>query len=244
MRGNAVVTGGVVYLANEPQNTSVQHIHALRASDGSQLWDAPLPQDCGTALSGAVDQGMTFAACSGYNLGPNSNGSQFSPGVYSLRASDGSMLWHSTTNGQPSIGAAGAGLLYVSLYNKNAAGALVALGETSGAVRWQVANGGGGPVFDGTTVYAQILIGQPQLSASSSTDLAAFSASSGAALWTYPETNKRLQSLPVIAGGVVYLIVNEQVVAISAADGSVLWRSPALGSEHVGLDGLSVVTGG
>src|SRR5258708_39630060 len=93
MRGNAVVTGGVVYLANEPQNTSVQHIHALRASDGSQLWDAPLPQACGTVSVEAVDQGMAFVACSGYNLGPNSNGSQFSAGVYNLRASDGHMLW-------------------------------------------------------------------------------------------------------------------------------------------------------
>jgi outer membrane protein assembly factor BamB len=63
-------------------------------------------------------------------------------------------------------------------------------------------------------------------------------------LWTYPETNQRVQSLPVIAGGVVYQILNERVVAISAADGSVLWRSPALGSQQVGLDGLSVVTGG
>ncbi len=243
MRGNAVVTGGVVYLANEPQNTSVQHIHALRASDGSQLWDAPLPQACGTVSVEAVDQGMAFVACSGYNLGPNSNGSQFSAGVYSLRASDGSMLWHRTTNGQPSVGAAGAGLLYVSLYNKNAAGALVALDETSGAVRWQVAtNVDGGPVFDGATVYAEVASGSAFIAPSSS-NLAAFSASAGTLLWTYPETNQRVQSLPVIAGGVVYQILNEQVVAISAAAGSVLWRSPALGSQHVGLDGLSVVTG-
>ncbi len=243
LRAYAVVTGGVVYLANEPQNTSVQHIHALRASDGSQLWDAPLPQDCGTGWVEAVDRGMTFAACSGYNLGPNSNGSQFSPGVYSLRASDGSMLWHRTTNGQPSVGATGAGLLYIILSNKGAAGALVALDETSGAVRWQVANGDGETVFDGATVYTEVASGSAFIAPSSS-NLAAFSASDGALLWTYPETNQRVQSPPVIAGGVVYQILNEQVVAISAADGSTLWRSPALGSQHVGLDGLSVVTGG
>lgn len=244
LRAVPLVTGGVVYLADQPQNTSLQHIHALRASDGSQLWDTPLPQACGTALDEAVDQGMLFAAC-----GVQPDTGQGDNAVYGLRASDGSMLWHSTTNGQPNLMAAGAGLVYLCVNGRSASGAiargLYALDETSGAVRWQVANGGDGwPVFDGTTVYAGVA-SDSELTAPSSSNLAAFSASQGTLLWTYPEANQRSELYaPVIAGGVVYQILNEQVVAISVADGVELWRSPALVSQKVWAGGLYVVTGG
>jgi outer membrane protein assembly factor BamB len=237
LRANTVVTGGVVYLAEQPQNTSIQHIHALRASDGSQLWDAPLPQDCSYAVEEAVDAGMVFVGCSA----PGDHGQGGNGSVYGLRASDGALVWHTTTNGEPAGGlAAGAGLLYYSVGGKNAAGAnafgLFALDETSGKVRWQVPNGGGSNVFEGTTLYSGL---------GSDLALAAFSASSGALLWTYPESNQRPElGSPVIASGVVYQILNEQVVAISAANGSVLWRSPTLGNLQQAPSGLCVVTGG
>lgn len=242
LRANAVVTGGVVYLADQPQDPTHQHVHALRASDGSPLWDDPLPQACGIMASVAVDRGMVFASCAiNVQTGQGGNGT-----VYALRASDGHMVWQVTANGQPYALAAGAGLVYSELGGKNASGArvesLTALDESSGAVSWQVANGYG-PEFDGTTVYAQGTSGSG-ITAPASTNLAAFSAAHGTLLWTFDESNQRIESVPVITGGVVYQILNQQVVAISAASGTVLWRSPSLGDESYTPNGVSVVTGG
>jgi outer membrane protein assembly factor BamB len=235
LRPPAVVVGGMVYLMDQPANPTAQHVHALRASDGAQLWDTPLPQGCASADHAVVDAGMVFVACHmPFDMGQGGNGS-----VYGLRASDGKVLWHYTTNGEPTTGlAAGSGLVYVCPGGKNAAGVnvtgLYALDESSGAVRWQVANGDGSPEFDGGTVYAGV-----------GSSLAAFSPSRGTVLWTYSVANQRIElGAPVIAGGVVYDVLNEQVVAISAANGAVLWRSPTLVSQQQGADGLSVVTGG
>jgi outer membrane protein assembly factor BamB len=78
-----------------------------------------------------------------------------------------------------------------------------------------------------------------------SSNLEAFSASHGTLLWTYSEADQRIEPFaPVIAGGVVYVGLNEQVVAISAATGAILWHSPTLTSQQLGVFGLSVVTGG
>jgi outer membrane protein assembly factor BamB len=240
LRSPAVVAGGVVYLTDQPADPTRQHVRAFRASDGSQLWDSPLPQACASADNVAVDAGMVFVACHAqFDMGQGGNGS-----VYGLRTSDGSVLWHYTVNGEPNSGlAAGAGLAYFSPGGKNAAGVsatgLYALDETSGVVRWQVANANGWPVFDGTTVYAGVG------TASLGWNLAAFSASHGTQLWTYQQVNQRIETPePVIAGGVVYEIVNEQVLAISAANGTMLWRSPTFVSQQQGVGGLTVVIGG
>lgn len=237
LRPPAVVVGGVVYLMDQPQQPDApgEAVRALRASDGAQTWETPLPQACGSADDEVVDAGMVFVTCHALgDMGQGGNGS-----VYGLRASDGAVVWHITTNGEPNSGlAAGAGLVYVSPGGKNAAGSnasgLYALDEASGVVRWQIPNGNGWPVFDGSTVYAGL-----------GNNLAAFSASSGRMVWTYPWGSQRIEArAPVIASGVVYEILNEQIVAISAANGSVLWRSPALVSQQQGLGGLSVVAGG
>ncbi|HEY7780282.1 MAG TPA: PQQ-binding-like beta-propeller repeat protein [Ktedonobacterales bacterium] len=244
LRANAVVAGGVVYVSDQPQDPTHQHIHALRAADGSQLWDVALPQACGTALFEAVDQGTVFLSC-----GAPMNTGQFGNGVvYALRASDGGVLWHDTTDGQPYVIAAGAGLVYVSRGGKDAAGSEVtsldALDESSGAERWHAANASGWPIFDGTRVYAEIASGSG-FTAPASNNLAALSASSGTVLWTYPEANQRVDgAAPVVAGGMVYQALNERIVAISAANGVVLWRSPTLGSQAQGVNGVVVVTGG
>lgn len=235
LRPPAVVVGGVVYLMDQPANPTAQHVHALRASDGAQLWDTPLPQTCASVGNAVLHAGMVFVACHAlFDMGQGGNGS-----VIGLRASDGRVLWQDTTNGEPNTGlAAGAGLVYVCPGGKNAAGVsvigLYALDESSGAVRWQVANGDGSPEFDGGTVYAGV-----------GSSLAALSPARGTVLWTYSVANQRIElGAPVIAGGVVYDVLNEQVVAISAANGTVLWRSPSISSQQQGVDGLSVVTGG
>lgn len=233
LRGVALISGGVVYLADQPEGTPLlQHLHALRASDGTQLWDIALPQACEGVADGAADpgdQGTIIVSC----IAMYANGV-----VYGVRASDGGLLWHSDANGQPTIVAAGAGLVYVSVGGKNAAGALVsslyALDETSGAARWQAPHGSGWPVFAGGVVYAEI-----------GSNLTAFSASSGAVLWTYSEADHRIElNPPVIVGGVVYQALDGQIVAISAANGAVLWRSPVVVSQQNGVSGLWVVTGG
>jgi outer membrane protein assembly factor BamB len=241
LRGSAITTGGVVYLANQPQNTVVQHVHALRAADGLPLWDTALPPASGVASGEAVDQGMVFVSCGVQFL----NGQSGSDIVYGLRASDGSVLWHSSTTGHPGVAAAGAGLVYVVFGGKNAAGAIVngavALEETSGAVRWQQgADVIGWPVFDGTTMYAEVA-SSSTFTAPASGNLAAFSASDGHVRWTYPEANPRLEAEPLVASGVVYQGLDGQVVAISAAAGTLLWQSPTLDAQ-AGVFGLSVVT--
>jgi outer membrane protein assembly factor BamB len=250
----AIVTGGVVYLPNQPQNTVVQHIHALRASDGSQLWDTALPQACGYVGGEAADQGMVFVSCGIQLVGQNCCGYIGSNIVYGLRARDGRVLWHSSSSyvappGVLDVDAAGGGLVYVRVGGQNAAGAnvsgLVALDETTGAVRWQVATAGAGrPVFDGTTLYADIASSSAPIPLRP--NLEAFSASDGKRLWTYSMGTQLIgHGLlgPVIAGGVVYTGLNGQVMAISAANGTQLWRTPPLDA-GVGVLGLTVVTGG
>lgn len=159
-----------------------------------------------------------------------------------MRASDGSVLWHNDTNASPSVMTAGAGLVYVSLSAKNTPGVLDALDETSGAVRWQASNVNGVPVFDGTALYT-LVAASSGFVAPASSNLEALSASDGTSLWTYPAANHRIELGPVIAGGVVFMGFDGQIVAISAANGAVRWRSPTLDAQ-AGVLGLTLVTGG
>jgi outer membrane protein assembly factor BamB len=57
-----------------------------------------------------------------------------------------------------------------------------------------------------------------------------------------PEANNRFVLWPVIAGGVVYQVLDGQVVAISAANGTMRWQSPTLDA-YAGVQGISVVAG-
>ena len=144
----------------------------------------------------------------------------------------------------PVLGPPEPDFLHIILSNKGAAGALVALDETSGAVRWQVANGDGGTVFDVVRVTRKLRAAPRSL-----LRRAAILRHSNRCMppwqWNWIERPTSVsRSLPVIAGGVVYQTPNEQVVAISAADGRCSGAHQRSAAQHVGSDGLSVVTGG
>jgi outer membrane protein assembly factor BamB len=220
----ATVADGVVYLPVQAQD-GLQHLLALRATDGSQLWDFRAPA-CGEPRLPAVDNGMVYLSC-GLIKGD----------LYGVRASDGILVWHRGSLGwYPSAPVAANGLVYVN--GTGGCGpvdnppcppvAFYALDEQTGAVRWQVPQCSGGDfvmLSDGVLYCNGYFDGQFGLSA--------LDPSTGAVRLRYSlATISALGRLdlydPAIAGGVICYVGDERVNAFAAATGALLWQSPTL----------------
>lgn len=217
---SATVADGVVYLPVQAQD-GTQHLLALRATDGTQLWDFRAPT-CGEPRPPAVDNGMVYLSC-GLIKGD----------LYGVRASDGTLVWHRGSLGWfASAPVAANGLVYVNgtgtcgpVYNPPCPPlAFYALDEHTGAVRWQVPECSSG---DFVTLSDGVLYCNGQFG------LIALDPSTGAVRLRYSLTaisaigRLDLQD-PTIASGVIYYVGDERVNAFAAATGALLWQSPTL----------------
>jgi outer membrane protein assembly factor BamB len=207
----ATVADGVVYLSDQ---ISGEHLLALRAADGTQLWDLQVPT-CGVLTTPAVDNGMVFLSCT-LLMGD----------AYGVRASDGKLIWHQGSLGLgTSRPLAGDGLAYVV---SGACGAipqptcppiyLYAFDEQTGALRWRVKDGDA-LVLTAGALYCNV-----------GSLFAALDPSTGFIRRRYslPNIHSTSGPNPTIVGGVIYLEGDEQVFATAATTGALLWHSPPL----------------
>jgi outer membrane protein assembly factor BamB len=221
IRPPATVADGVVYLAVQPSDGTEQ-LRALRASDGTELWDFPIP-DCFDLATSAVDGGMVYVNCETAASGNPSI-------IYGVRAADGTLMWHSDPLGHSrSAPVASDGVVYVvgggcgvvptppcaPLYT-------YALAERTGAALWRVQECGDAPVVSATGLYC--------LLDDTSTALGALDPTTGAVRWRYSLASvHRLESPHLtLVGDTIYTEGDEQIIAVSATTGNLAWQSSTL----------------
>lgn len=151
--GLPVVAHGVVYLTVPA--AGVPTLHALSARDGHQLWRTVLTNVTGNLLgsSPAVSDGVVYVG-TGYISGPQAT----KGALDAFRASDGHLLWHTTTDGW--VGdtpVAADGMVYAT----SAQQTVYAFDAGKGTLRWrsslgtfQVPPGGATLAVAGGGVYA------------------------------------------------------------------------------------------
>lgn len=195
---------GLIYAGSDAFSGSDGFVDAYRASDGTQLWE--------------YDGGH----CSFDGLAVDAAGVYLSPGgcqqsLFALRASDGSVLWHSQI---PSRGAgisAVSGAVYVNNY-----GDIYALSATNGTQIWhvhlsQVAQGGSAPGVGNSAVYV-----------TDSSAIYALQAANGAQLWT---TLGNLAVSPIVDSTAVYFIPSINTLdALNPTNGSTVWQFTKTGA--------------
>ncbi len=191
-----------------------ERITALRSSNGSVLWRLPIAAADGFARgTPAVSNGVIY-------IGTNSGS------VYAARVSDGSVLWHVARTG---------GFKFIPLdistlvdngmvFIEGGQGpvgqnlALFAMRASDGKLLWSKPQGvGPGPMVSqpqiiGGVIYADGNVG----------GLDALRESDGAPLWQH--TGDQVYSPVFVADGRVQMSSGDTVLAISARDGTVLWR--------------------
>jgi outer membrane protein assembly factor BamB len=242
----ATVGNGALYLVTSSGATATSTtpptygLLALDTGTGKPLWHLALqgPMNAPTpVLSGGVlylseehFQGVGLAS------------------ILAVRASDGTVLWHT-----PLVGKVPSGGVVVSdgTVCYSSGGGIVALHAADGSLSWQTSTQfSNGPVSlassDNSTIYAlHTTTTKSQSGVSVATTLLAFDASSGKSLLTHPFPSLPIQAefengvQPQVAGGVLYVVgigVPTQentttaqpqtisiVLALNASDGSLKW---------------------
>jgi outer membrane protein assembly factor BamB len=199
-------------------------ISAVRASDGTQLWNASVDGLAESEMP-AVDHGMVFATSVA--------------GVFALRAVDGSQLWHLSRSATPAFAPsspqAANGLVYVALFSAGPLAApgmaVYALGANDGAIRWTAnvpaTSFASLTVVDGI-VYAEFGVGPPS---AAKTAVYALGAGDGAVHWTYTVDQDRGAESLTVADGAVYLRSQQLgLVALDASAGRLLWQRQDVGA--------------
>ena len=188
------VVNGVVYFGSADD-----HIYALNASDGSQLWN--YSTGYWAVSSPAFINGIVFVGSDDSN-------------VYALNASGGAQLWNYTTGGYVySSPAVIGGTVYVGSED----GSVYALNATSGTQLWNYTTGkfvDSSPAIVNGAVY----IG------SGDGNIYALNAANGIQLWNYT-TGGVVVSSPAVANGIVYVGSEDgNVYALNANTGAKLWN--------------------
>jgi outer membrane protein assembly factor BamB len=243
------VANGVVYV-----DSGAGTLAALRASDGHQLWkqtiDATLIQPPqlvnGVVYIAATKfipppaarianplQGLTDIGALLWNTIQNAPARQTVPqkegisSIYAVRASDGTILWHFTTNkgGDSWVNwfSVEHGIVYASATDtegNTGTGDIYALQSNNGSVLWQDtlnASPSGGLLANGV-IY---------LSASNGSDVGAvytLRARDGSLLWNYPIAGSMFNA-PVLDGNVAYVgASNGMAYALRADNGRIVWH--------------------
>lgn len=192
--------------------TADNHILALNAVDGSQLWDF----EAGHAIWGqpAYRDGVLYVA-------------SMDRSVYALDAETGDQVWATRLEGAlPSGPVLGDDLVYVSSFD----GGVHALDLSTGEPQWKAeavdANWvwGAPAVQDGTLYFTDVR-----------GNLYAVDAASGETQWTkaIETTDVSVQSSPVVVDDAIYVAAQRAgetpsgaLTAYSAADGVQLWSQP------------------
>ncbi len=166
----------------------------------------------------------------------NSGGS-----LYALNITDGLQLWHMTGNFTGTVT-----VYRSSLFASTATGELIAINLTKHVTLWFKLTSGpiaSSPAVDGA--HGIVYVG------SNDKRLYAFSATTGAILWS-TATGAAVTSSPSVANGVVYVgSLDKRVYALDAATGKILWSfltggavesSPAIadGQVYVGSDDMKL----
>jgi len=192
--------------------TADNHILALSAVDGAQLWDF----ETGHAIWGqpAYRDGIVYVASMDWS-------------IYALDAETGEQVWATPLGGAlPSGPVLGDDLVYVSSFD----GGVHALDLATGEPQWKAetidANWvwGAPAVQDGTLYFVDV-----------SGNLYAVDAASGEALWTktVETADTSVQSSPLVVDDVMYVAALRTgetptgvLTAYTAADGVQLWSQP------------------
>lgn len=184
--------------------TADNHILALNASDGSEIWDF----ETGHAVWGqpSYRDGTLFVASMDWS-------------VYALNADSGELIWQTELGGAlASRPVLGEDLMYVSSYDGN----VHALDLATGDVQWAAPAAdwvwGAAALSDGTIYYSDI-----------QGNVYAADALTGEQRWTI-STGVRIQSTPVVVGDTLYIgsqtsgeVPAGALTAYSTADGTQKW---------------------
>ncbi|MBV8724428.1 MAG: PQQ-binding-like beta-propeller repeat protein [Candidatus Eremiobacteraeota bacterium] len=225
VRTAPVVSRGIVYVGYGDSYMISQHIAALSASTGSQVWvwgGCYKVNDC-TEVTGnttpAVDGGKVYFECAGNAIFSNGQG------VCAVNVADGSLAWAFNTAPEPAISAAG-GYVYVDgQCGSSGSEILYSLAETTGMPRWSYNAGTEGCGLTGPPAIAKGLVYFTPASAGGT--LIALHTGTGKVAWTIPPSGSVL-SAPTVANGVLYIdshTPNAAVAAYNAVTGAALWTS-------------------
>jgi outer membrane protein assembly factor BamB len=194
---------GRVYIFS-PGTTS---LYALRASDGKELWHAQ-------GIFQAADADQVY-------LSPVQENAR---SLQALRGSDGKILWQ--TRQAVSFRTLGAVHGSVYLY-EFAYSALVALNATDGSQRWKIQINSQFLVDRPATQSMQVAGGITYIRSVAGI-LSAFREESGAPLWHRDFPGSLDARTPwVVAPGVIYLTVANNLYAVRASNGKTLWQRDA-----------------
>lgn len=209
-------------------------IRAMRASDGKQLWVAPVEGRADQEMP-EVDHGVVYATAAG--------------GIFAIRAIDGGQLWRrSWTATNISSAHVANGVVYVALSsvgnaNNPQQATIFALHASDGAIirKYNVLD----QVLDTLTVADGVIYLRGLQSG-----LVALDTAEGRLLWQRRDLG--VGPPPVVANGVVYisaLLINSSpdaaVLALDARDGSERWRTPLdYASQYVTVVGQTLYVGG
>lgn len=206
----ASVAGDRVYVGGHDG-----YVYALDVATGKMLWEFPTRGRVGSTPALHGDR-VFVGSSDGF--------------LYALGTVDGSLAWkassgrgtfrHLSYGGIRSSPAVALGLVFAGGCN----GRVRALDEHTGALRWTLDGGTEGvyssPALAGDTLF----VGTDGLRQSA---LLAVDARTGDIVWRFP-TSGQVFSTPAVAGGAVYFHArNDHVYALRAANGSLLWKTPA-----------------
>jgi outer membrane protein assembly factor BamB len=204
---------GMVYLFSEG-HTSGGVIVALRASDGMELWQVAVDKSVGVfgGQGFALDNGVVYV---GGTLGSG----DYANAVSAYRASDGTLLWSKTGLGTLRIQISAAnGVVYAAAMDS-----VTALRGSDGTVLWQRQSLS--PYIDNIPVIAA---GTVYVAATG--DVFALSATDGSVRWHYRvpvDATCTCVHMVSVGGGQVYTTGRHHVVALSAANGTVVYTLPS-----------------
>jgi outer membrane protein assembly factor BamB len=209
------IAGQVAYVyTGDPNSSGYVSIYALRVSDGKVLWSHRWQTRYATDFAAPVVLGGVLYT----NL-------EATGALDALRASDGAALWHAQVAlGPLSIQMVANGLVYATAGTQNGTYTdLYALDASTGTTRWQFPSTSV-PVLDGAA-DGLMYVRAPDSILSTRTGLFALDGVSGAIRWVRHADDRLLE----VVNGVIY--ANEDssstMVALNAATGHVVWRSPA-----------------
>lgn len=187
--------------------TADNHILALNASDGSQIWDYETEH----AIWGqpALRDGTLYVSSMDWS-------------VYALNADTGELIWNTELGGAlPSRPILGEDLMYISSYDGNVHALDIATGEpqwAAPAADWVW----GAAALDNGTIYYNDIQG----------NVYAADALTGKQIWTIA-TGAVIQTTPVVVGDVLYIASQTSgetpagaITAYSTGDGTQVWSQP------------------
>ena len=196
-------SNGVVYIGSTNTDGSDNHLYALDALTGTQLWDLKTgPWD----MPPLVNQGILYGGC-------------YDNKFYAVNAVTGQQIWSFTADN--SFTGGGATYYNGNIYVRNDGGYFYNLDAASGNMNWRlpIAPSGNPSIVNGTIYTAGFdLAGANSL-------LYALDAGTGSVKWTF-SMQYLSGSSPTVVNGVVYIRTGgHQVYALDAETGELIWRT-------------------